>query len=179
MKIKNVIKACKAHRTIQVVYVRNGNEEEKWLGDGRSLWLMPEYMNCDMDGIFGIYDFSEAEQEKTQYILKNARDVSFDFSDSEESGEVDLLGIILNVSGAEYRPIKTEEGVIYIEEKYFSIFTDKQFSLKLKRMQDKEPYIAVYEGLLLIGIILPSEIETPALADALAIMHANMKAKLQ
>lgn len=179
MKIKNVIKACKEHRTIQAVCIKYDMGEEKWLGDGRSLWLMPEYMNVDMDSIFGIYDFSEAEQERTQYILKSANDVGFDFEDSEDGGEIDLLGIILNISGADIRPVKTEEGVIYIEEKYFNIFKDKQFSLKLKRMQDKEPYIAAYEGLLLIGIILPSKIETPALCDTLGIIHADMASKLR
>ena len=56
MKIKNVIKACKAHRTIQVISVKYDIGEEKWLGDGRSLWLMPEWMNCDKESIFGIYD---------------------------------------------------------------------------------------------------------------------------
>ena len=175
MKIKNVIKSCKARRTIQVVVVGSGDYLERWLGDGRSLWVMPEWMNCDQESIFGIYDFSETEQEKTEYILKSAKDVRLDFKDSEESGDVDLLGVVLNINGAEYRPIKTEEGVIYIEEKYFSIFADKQFSLKSKYMPDGSPYIAVYEGLLMIGIILPSKIETPALCDALGIMYYDMK----
>lgn len=179
MKIKNVIKACKAHRTIQVVCVKYDIGEEEWLGDGRSLWLMPEWMNCDKESIFGIYDFSEAEQEKTDYIIKDASSVSIDFKDSEESGETDILDLILCVRGTDYRPIKTETGVIYMEEKYFDIFNNKSFSLKAKYMADNEPYIAVYEGLLLIGIILPAKIETPYLCGTLAVIHGDMKAKLQ
>lgn len=179
MKIKNVIKSCKAHRTIQVISVKYDIGEEKWLGDGRSLWLMPEWMNCDKESIFGIYNFSEAEQGKTDYIIKDASSTSIDFKDSEETGEADILDLILCVRGTAYRPIKTEIGVIYMEEKYFDIFAGKPFSLKLKYMADKTPYIAVYEGMILIGIILPVKIETPILCETLAIIHGDMKAKMQ
>lgn len=175
MKIKNVIKACKQSRNIMVVTVA---ENERWLGDGSSLWLMPQYIPCTEDGIFGTFDFTESERGKMRYTLTDEKSIGINLADNDDLGEADILDLALTVNGGTYFPIKIESGIIYMKKRYFDIFTDKQFSLKIKLTRDKTPYIAVYEGFLLIGVILPANIETPELCDMLDIIHINMKSVL-
>ena len=174
MKIKAVIKACKARKNIHVVLTDDG----KWMGDGATLWLMPEYMNIEKEGIFGMYDFSKSEQEKTAYTIEHAADTVIDFTE-DDAQDAEILDIVLKINGVEYLPVKYEEGVCYIKTKYFEIFQDKPYTLKVKYTREQKPYIAVFEGLILVGLLAPCKIETKALGEKLKILSADISTKIK
>jgi len=171
MKIKNVIKKCKSHKTICVVYAGS----DKWLGDGKSLFLMPEFMNVDMDALCGLYDFSETEQQKMVYVNKQYNDTIFNFNDDDDDEvEVEILGIDLLIKGTAYCPIKTDDGIIYIDKSYFQIFDNGITALKKRVAKDGSFYIVIKEGFMLTGIIIPENLGSPKLKDTLKMLYETM-----
>lgn len=172
MKIKNVIKSCKKRRQI-ILIEHNG---EKWLGDGASLWLMPSFLDCSEQGIFGTFDFTESERNKVAYIQKEKPYIDIY---SEDECETEIMDIsIRDKKGELIIPLAFEQGIIYMKESYFDIFSEKPFVLKIKYTNGKLPAIAVYEGLILVGIIMPYDAASKDLCDTLDILHKNMKRKL-
>ena len=172
MKIKNVIKRCKKRRQIILIEL-NG---EKWLGDGASLWLMPSFLDCSEEGIFGTFDFTEAERSKVAYFPKEESHIDIY---SEDECDTEILDIsIRDAKGNLIRPIVSETGILYIYESYFEIFSDKPYNLKIKYTNGKLPAIAVYEGIILIGIIMPYDAASKDLCDTLDILLKNMKHEL-
>ena len=150
--------------------------EEKWIGDGGSLWLMPGYLDCSEDGIYGTFDFTDAERNKVAYI-EEANAPSAMYSDDET--DADIMDIaIKDQKGGLLRPIKCESGILYMKESYFDIFTDKAFRLMIRDANGENPLIMVYEGLILIGAIAPYSAASVELCDSLEVLWRNMAAEL-
>lgn len=175
MKIKNIIKACKDRTRIVAVYADGAG---RWLGDGASLWLMPEYMSLEEEAIYSMYDFSDSLRGKMIYEEIGAETVPVDIYDDTEKGDVEIMDIVLMLRGEAYRPIKSEGGIIYIKEDYFSIFNDESWSIYAKRTQEGKPYVCIYKGLIQIGMIMPCAVETAELLDMVSVIKADLEGKV-
>jgi hypothetical protein len=98
---------------------------------------------------------------------KEPLSLGLDFSDYVPD-EVELrpcsIGIILH--GAVYFPLKSREGVLFVDKKYLSPFEEIPV-LYERWTPGGAPYIVAKRGMLIEGIITPAGIATCELADLL------------
>lgn len=171
MKIKEVIKNCKRHKCINVIYAEDG----KWMGDGQAFFLMPKQLNLEKDNIALLYDFSESEQEKIIYSARNETDTAFNFYDDDETEtDIRIADLSINLNGKRYQIIETDTGILAIDGKYLEVLTGHNMAIKKRETEDGTPYIVIKEGLILTGVIIPEKVMNDILKNLLIKMSETL-----
>lgn len=156
MKIKAIEQIIKAAKRI-VVFEVNGCQ---WIGDGRAAYPLYDLPNLKNGEFFALFDIPDDKRSKF-YFKEQDKPEGIDFSDNSEDERIlarEYFAIMKNRSI--YEPLPSIQGITFIEQRYLKPFKDEEDGIYLTERisADGRPYIAVKNGLFLLGIIIPSNI---------------------
>lgn len=157
MKIKAIANICNSNKTIQIYE----NEVCQWIGNGAVIYPLYNLPKLSEEHIFTMFDIPE--DKKGKYIINVNENMPLSCCTDAFEGEqlLERSSLSIQFKGYMLEPIKTSQGMIFINEKYFTPFSDSEsYELYERVTPGGQPYIAVKEGFLLLGCIMPIDIIT-------------------
>jgi hypothetical protein len=175
VKIKAVAVLCKKDQMIRLCDMYEDDDHvTQWVGDGSALYPLHGLPHLETETICTIFDFSEKDISNS--IIRHTRPPEgLNFNDMEP-GEILLKPptISLVIAGKILKPLQTSQGVVFIDSQYLSPLADilKSRSLRLyeRTSENGEIYIAAKNGLLLAGIIIPTNIINDAFLEQIELL---------
>lgn len=182
MKIKKLISLCKHNKFISLMYDRE--RDQQWLSDGHGIFLLDVMPVIDTQCLCMMYDIDDKQQEKIAMYDKELPEYLILKDTTEDETEAEMLGLSINLNGGTLVPIMTEEGILYIDRKYFEPLTDNQentWRFTLRHDSMNRPLIIVKLGLFVIAAVYTfkvpemfiEKLETLYKQTALAIENEN------
>lgn len=135
----------------------------QWISDGGAFYPLYNLPEMEEENVFALFDIPEKKQEKIHFEHKYQLPEALSFADATATETpLEFGNISIYARGRILAPIKTSLGIIYINEKYLKPFSDAENGVQLYERYTPRGgvYIAVKEGFLLTGIILPYDIIT-------------------
>jgi hypothetical protein len=158
MKIKNVVSLFKKSGLICLHTDKHGVQ---WIGDGAALYPLFNLPQLTAENIFIIFDIPEKKHDDFS-VIENFNTSVFSLEDTVDA-EVPIepmAALTIMQHGIECMPFGTEQGIIFIDERYISPLLDNHLERKyfIRYDGNGKPYVAVKAGLMLTAIIMPREI---------------------
>lgn len=172
MKLSAIQQICKGAKRIELW--SDSATHTQWISDGGAFYPLYNLPNLEAENVFVLFDIPEKKQEKIFYEHKMKLPEAFCFHDCAEcETALDFGTISIYKKGRVLRPLKTSLGAIYINEKYLKPFADSENGVQLyeRCTAGGVPYVAVKEGILLVGIILPYDIVTKEFVEELKVIY--------
>ncbi len=171
MKLLEVVKICKKAGKIELA--RNGCD--RWLGDGRAIYLVPEFLDIGRDNIFAVFDFTEKERENVSYVIRKGMDTGIDFSDyCDSESDAEPMLVRISIGGTVFVPIKTDKGVVFVRAEYLRPFKDTTYTMSKREIKDGTPYIVIKEGMIVTAVIMPCKLDGYGVKDELKEIARSM-----
>lgn len=167
MKINSIQKICKSQKRIILFQTPSGVQ---WISDGFAIFPLYGLPPLDCESVLVMFDIPEKKQDKIFCEIKSGLPEAYDFSDTaDEESQLELGSISICAKGMTLLPLKTSFGITYINQKYLAPFSDSENGVTLyeRTTPAGQTYIAVKEGFLLTGIILPYDIVTKDFVSSL------------
>lgn len=156
MKLKQIEAILKAEKTIIV----SETPACQWLGNGAAFYPVYNLPKLTQDNIFTMFDIAEDKRDK--FYFKERELPSFiNFEDGDESEEMlDRGTIAFYAQGRTLEPLKTSQGIAFINTRYLKPFADSQAGYELYERTDKlgRLYIVVKSGFVLLGVFSPYDL---------------------
>ena len=178
MKIKAIEAICKAHKHITLCNTERG----QWIGVGSAAYPLRNIPMLTEDHLFAIFDIPEDKQSRFYIESKSELPSEYDFSDATKyENLLEPYPIEISAYGGIIVPIVTSLGVVFINKKYLKPFEDSERGVDLyERVNDAgRLYIAVKDGFMLCGIILPIDIINEEFAGQLKKLYELTNVSLQ
>lgn len=156
MKIKQVEQILKSDKTIIIYEGPNC----QWLGCRGAIYPAYNLPPLDEKSLFAMFDISEDDRSK--YYFKadgELGNISLDdVNINEEPIERNMFW--LHRDGRVLEPLKTSNGIVFIDCKYLKPFAKEAVCVELyeRKTLSGATYIAVKSGFMLAGIILPHKV---------------------
>lgn len=174
MKIKAVEKICRSQHGMALIGTEPG---EQWLGVGMALYPLYGFPQMDENSVFAWMDVPEKKRKDFSFRFEYELPKAIDFSDSCAGEQIlTRMQYSINTSSGCLVPINVSEGVVYVEESYLKPFGEDA-QLYERKSAGGNLYIAVKEGLLLKGVILPTMVTQSFADDLLDIARQTRLAK--
>lgn len=148
----------------------------QWTGDGRALYLLENLPVFEDKNVLSLFDI--AEKDRDRYYIKSDEDnYGIDFSDTDEDEKIlERLDTNIIHKGAVILPLRSRNGIIFINGKYLNPFDEKEdFELYERRMASGTRYVAVKAGFMLKGLILPMMLHEDEMIKELEEIHRQAK----
>lgn len=158
MKLKKVISLCHQRKTFRLFdKISECGEIVKWLGDGFAAYPLNGLPILDEETLCAVFDISEKQLKNTsvrRLTMPDALNVD-DTDPAERALSDDDFSIIYG--GTELKPLKTRNGIIFIQQKYIAPLEDVLDVVQLyeRVTPDGQTYIAAKAGLLIAAVIFP------------------------
>ncbi len=166
MKISKIESLCKNAKRIMIF----NTPTVQWISDGHALYPLYGLPKLEANNIFVIFDIPEDKRGKIYFDEHRELPSRLDISDSTENErEIMPEGVTLIYYGKTLLPIRGSQGIIFLDKKYLEPFGDLKhgYTLFERVFSDGRSYVAVKDGMLLAGLILPESIANATLADML------------
>lgn len=164
MKLGKVGALCKGAKHFVIYNVTGG----QWISDGSAIYPLVDLPRFDEDNVYTLFDIPEDKRGKVLYEEKSGLPWGISISDSvPDEAEVQHTFIGITYRGAVYSPVKGRGGILFIDRKYLAPFSDDITIFERFYPNSDRSYLAVKRGMLLEGIISPSDIATKELAQTL------------
>lgn len=157
MKIKRVESILKARKTIITYHTE---DKCQWIGDGSAFYPIYNMPTLTEENIFVMFDVAESKRDKFFFAERELPDnLSFEDADATEV-MLDRAEYAINYGGRNLEPLKTSQGVAFINKRYLSPFekTDNGYELYERTAKSGDIYFAVKSGFLLLGIVAPYDL---------------------
>lgn len=170
MKLKRIAALCqKSKRYILCNIIDSAGTITQWLGDNNAAYPLHGLPQLDRDSLCKMFDISEKQKDNVYIGLEempkgiNTKDTD----PAERPVEEERLGFIHY--GKELILLKTQEGIVFIQEKYLSPLEDELDALVFyeRKKETGQVYIAVKAGLMLRAVIMPCEVVNLPFIDQL------------
>lgn len=161
MKLKTIAALCKKSQNIVIMEKpAGGNCIKQWIGDGYALYPIAGLPYLDEESIFTIFDVTEKQRENYSFH-QGALPEDLNFGDTDANERMldgEKMSII--VAGRTLIPLKTQYGMVFIDEKYLAPIAEAAEVLELygRITNDGQAYIAAKAGFMLIAVIMPCDI---------------------
>ena len=172
MKISTIQQICKGAKRIELFSATSTSLQ--WISDGGAFYPLYNLPEMEEENVFALFDIPEKKQNKIHFEHKRHLPEALNFMDTVEfENALEFGNISIYARGRVLRPLKTSIGIIYINEKYLKPFADAENGVQLyeRYTPGGEVYVAVKEGFLLTGIILPYDIITKEFVDELKTIY--------
>ncbi|MGN1138295.1 MAG: hypothetical protein ACI4RM_02520 [Ruminococcus sp.] len=160
MKIKKVIDLCVKSGNIGIFYDEKNNIQ--WITDGVALYPLEGIPHLDVGYICALYDINDKKALKTNFKMYSEMPKGVNLSDSiENESPAYISNVIICADGYSYVPVITEQGQLFIDNKYLIPISDKKMAelqFYLRFDSSNRPMIAIKEGFMLIAQIYPIQI---------------------
>ncbi len=158
MKLKAIAKLIKDNKFI---YTVEESKESFWLGNGTAIYLVEGLPLMTNEQLMVMFEVPEKDIPKYHFSnnLKFSQQIERKDCISAESIAVPLE-MKLYYCGYTLIPLKTEMGLVCIEEKYLKPLSDSEqgYELYLRYTNENKPYIVAKEGMFLRAVILPCNV---------------------
>lgn len=165
MKLKQIEAILKAEKTIIV----SETPACQWLGNGAAFYPVYNLPKLTQDNIFTMFDIAEEKRDKF-YFEERELPSFINFEDGDESEQMlDRGTIAFYAQGRTLEPLKTSQGIAFINTRYLKPFADSQAGYELYERTDKlgRPYIVVKSGFVLLGVISPYDLVNEGFVETL------------
>lgn len=172
MKLSSIQQICKGAKRIELF--SDPSVSVQYISDGGAFYPLYNLPEMEEENVFTLFDIPEKKQDKIRFEHKRSLPEAFDFSDTTDNEIALEFGTIsICKRGRILSPLKTSLGIVYINERYLKPFSDAENGVQLfeRHTPDGAIYIAVKEGFLLTGIILPYDIVTPEFVEELKTIY--------
>ncbi len=152
MKIKALASLCKQTKGIHLY--EEGNDVQ-WIGDGYAMYPLYNMPILNKQNIFTIFDVPDSK--RNDYTFREAAmPEGYSFSDIDDCERMlDHEGIFITRMGVTLQPLRTSQGIVFIDTDYLKPVADIKDTIELYERLTKSgrPYIAIKNGMLLVGIV--------------------------
>ena len=158
MKLKKVISLCHQRKTFRLFdKISENGEIVQWMGDGCAAYPLNGLPILDEETLCAVFDISEKQLKNTSIRRLTMPDV-LNIGDTDPDERVlkdDDFSIIYG--GTEVKPLKTRNGIIFIQRKYLAPLEDVLDMVQLyeRERPDGQSYIVAKTGLLIAAAIFP------------------------
>lgn len=155
MKIKAVGTICNTARCICCFE----EKETQWIGDGIAEYSLHGVPILKDSELLRILDVTDRDAEK--FNIQHSSKVTDRFDLSDSITDEDILtesDIVLSINGEQILPLKGTAGVLFIKAKYLKPYQGSDVRLFERTDRCGFPYIAIKEGLLMSGLVIPYQI---------------------
>lgn len=158
MKFDKIKSLCKKKK--HIIIFNDEKTNVQWISDGGCMFPMYNMPRLNIENIFTIFDIAECDRDK--YFCDISSEIPFDISVEdifENETPAEKIGISIGFAGDVVIPIATEYGAVFIDNKYLDVCADTDEKQLWLRMKNRNvPYIAIKDGFVLLGIVLPKKI---------------------
>ena len=166
MKIKAIEAICKQHKHIRLY----NTGRQQWISAGSAAYPINFLPAMNEDYLLAILDVPEDKRSKYFVEFGDTLPAAYSFFDTAV-GEtlLEQYPIEVSVYGGIVVPLVTSLGMVFINKDYLKPFKDIKRGVDLyERINDAgELYIAVKDGFMLCGLILPLDIINKEFSDSL------------
>ena len=165
MKLKQIEAILKAEKTIIV----SETPACQWLGNGAAFYPVYNLPKLTQNNIFTMFDVAEDKRDKF-YFEERVLPSYLNFEDNDEHEQIlDRGAIAFYAHGRTLEPLKTSQGIAFINARYLKPFADSAAGYELYERTYKlgRPYIAVKSGFMLLGVISPYDLVNESFIDTL------------
>ena len=158
MKLKKVASLCGKSKCYRLFdKIDSTGEITQWLGDGYAIYPLNGLPILDEESLCAVFDISEKKRENIS-VRRAAMPESINADDTDPAERVlkdDDFSIIYG--GTELQPLKTRNGIIFIQRKYLAPLEDVLDMVQLyeRVTPDGQTYVAAKAGLLIAAVIFP------------------------
>lgn len=164
MKLSKIGALCKGAKRF-IIYSAAGSQ---WLSDGYVLYPLVDLPHLDEESVYTIFDIPEDKRSKVHYEERTSLPYGISVADTvTDEVAVQYAPVGISYRGAVYSPVKGRGGILFIDRRYLAPFSDDITLFERYYPNSDRSYIAVKRGLLLEGIITPSDVATRELAQTL------------
>lgn len=158
MKLKKVISLCGKSKCFRLYdRIDSTGEITQWLGDGFAIYPLNGLPILDEESLCAVFDISEKQRENMTIRRVNMPDtVNTDDTDpAERVLQDDDFSIFYG--GTELQPLKTRNGITFIQRKYLAPLEDVLDMVQLyeRVTPGGQSYVAAKTGLLIAAAIFP------------------------
>lgn len=173
MKIKAVEAVCRSENHIYLI----GRGDDQWIGSNGAIYPLHGFPEMNEDNVFAWLGIPEKKRKGFTFTRIPEYIKEYDFGDVSDGERPILRGnITINTSSRSLEPLRTTVGVVFLDKAYLKPFGDGATFFERKSASGRV-YIAIKEGLLLKGIILPSMMEEQFTYELLEIARLTRTAK--
>ena len=172
MKLKAIQQICKGAKRIEL-YTTPGARAQ-WISDGGAIYPLYNLPELKDDSVYTLFDIPESKRDKIRLEHRSRLPANLDFADYHEGESLIEQGKIeVCVRGRTLIPLTTSLGAVYINAKYLTPFSDSEAGVQFyeRHTASGGVYLAVKEGFLLTGIILPYDVVTTEFIKELEQLH--------
>lgn len=165
MKLKQIEAILKAEKTIIVSETPSG----QWLGNGAAFYPVYNLPKLTQENIFTMFDIAEEKRDKF-YFEERQLPTYLNFEDGDESEQMlDRGTIAFYAHGRTLEPLKTSQGMAFINARYLKPFADHAAGYELYERIDAlgRPYIVAKSGFILLGVIAPYDLVSEEFIETL------------
>ena len=158
MKLKKVISLCHQRKTFRLFdKISENGEIVQWMGDGCAAYPLNGLPILDEETLCAVFDISEKQRENI-VVRRSEMPEAVNVDDTDPAERVlrdDDFSIIYG--GAELQPLKTRNGITFIQRKYLAPLEDVLDMVQLyeRVTPDGQTYVAAKAGLLIAAVIFP------------------------
>ena len=170
MKLKKVTSLCSKSKCYRLYdKIDSTGEITQWLGDGFAIYPLNGLPILDEETLCAVFDISEKQ-------LKNTSVRRLTMPDALNVGDTDPDERILKdddfsitYGGTQVKPLKTRNGIIFIQQKYLAPLEDVLDVVQLyeRVTPDGQTYVAAKAGLLIAAVIFPYRLVTEKFVNRL------------
>lgn len=180
MLIKKIVALCKKNNIVRMLQTDDG----QWLGDGVGFYPLVEKLNFSVSSFCAAYDIPQKKRESIHFDFVGTIPEGFDFSDSVANETLTDFNHKISViyGGKCLVPIKTSDGVAYLDRAYLAPIADSDQDITYifeRYSESGVQFFVIKVGLVVVAAILPFNGITEDLADSLKELSVLTKVKLE
>lgn len=178
MKTKKCFDICKKSG---VFYVYQAEYNEQWLSDGRTCYPITGLPMLTEDSICKLYDINDTQRNKCHFeFFPNNPPIPVSDSVPNET-HAEMWDLTIAIKDKIAIPISTDEGILFIDRKYLTPFTDmfnESMMLTVRGSIEGKRYVCVKFGLIAYAFITPLNIVNDEFVDKLGELYSQSKVAL-
>lgn len=164
MKLKAIARLCAKSQAINVIDMPGniGDTTLQWIGDLAGIYPVFDLPYLEKESIFAIFDV-KSDKRDDYFFQEIGVPEGMDLNDScenEKQVKQAEFGIDIIYSGTTLTPLKTSQGVTFVDTGYFAPLRDYGNVELFERIstEDKKIYIVAKVGLIIKAIIRPYDL---------------------
>ena len=153
MEIKKIIGFCKSENTLRLF----DGPDCQWISDGKAAYPLRGCPRFDEYSICLAYDIPEKKRGRMSITYDADKKLSLSFEDTIANEQQCAYGEAIMGNAV---PVTTEEGVKFINGKYFAPLGNVDSNMLFvfeRRTEGGTPYFAIKEGFMLMAVVMPYE----------------------
>lgn len=166
MQIKKIVTLCKKRKLVTLYETK---DEVQWLGDGIAIYPLCDMPYFTADLFCSLYDITDKQSEKIAFQISGMPS-TVDVSDAvENETQCEVIDISIYFGGNRLIPIKTSEGIVYIDKEHLAPIGDLEMDMVFffERNTDGHRYIVVKCGFNVVAILVPQPVITEKFCETL------------